>query len=95
MDPFKFEIMTRRPAGALDKVLSALDLAQKLPLQSVKLNVVVLKGLNDSPEELRAFAEYTRDRNVVVRFIEVRILHLTSPDLVWNKVITWLTWTLA
>lgn len=71
MDPFKFEIMTRRPAGALDKVLAALDLAQSLPLQSVKLNVVVLKGLNDSAEELKAFVDYTRDHSVVIRFIEV------------------------
>jgi molybdenum cofactor biosynthesis enzyme MoaA len=73
-DPFKFELMTRRPAGSLDAVLRSLDTAQKLGMQSVKINVVVLKGVNDSQEELRNFVEYTKDRDVVVRFIEVSVL---------------------
>ena len=55
-------------------MLRSLDTAQKLGMQSVKINVVVLKGVNDSQEELRNFVEYTKDRDVVVRFIEVSVL---------------------
>ena len=70
-DPFKFEFLTRRPGGGLDAVMRALDVAQRLPgMQSVKINVVLLKGVNDSREEIKSFIEYTRDHNVVVRFIE-------------------------
>ncbi|KAI9570333.1 molybdenum cofactor biosynthesis prote [Boletus coccyginus] len=67
LDPFKFEIMTRRPGH--DAVLRALDVALSCPgLQSVKLNVVVVKGLNDS--EVLDFVELTKDKMISVRFIE-------------------------
>ncbi|KAG8219583.1 molybdenum cofactor biosynthesis prote [Butyriboletus roseoflavus] len=67
LDPFKFEIMTRRPGHAA--VLRALDVALSCPdLQSVKLNVVVIKGLNDS--EVLDFIELTKDKKLSVRFIE-------------------------
>ena len=46
LDPFKFELMTRR-AGH-DAVLRSLDVALSSNLESVKLNVVVIRGLNDS-----------------------------------------------
>ncbi|KAG1754969.1 uncharacterized protein EDB91DRAFT_1096425 [Suillus paluster] len=67
LDPFKFEIMTRRPGH--DAVLRSLDAALHSPgLQSVKLNVVVVKGLNDS--EVLDFVKLTTDKNISVRFIE-------------------------
>ncbi|KAG6879563.1 hypothetical protein C0992_001390 [Termitomyces sp. T32_za158] len=66
LDPFKFELMTRRPGH--DAVLKALDVALTSSLQSVKLNVVVIKGLNDS--ELVDFVEMTKDKALSVRFIE-------------------------
>ncbi|OJA07634.1 hypothetical protein AZE42_01106 [Rhizopogon vesiculosus] len=67
LDPFKFEIMTRRPGH--DAVLRSLDAALNSPgLRSVKLNVVVIKGLNDS--EVLDFVKLTADRNISVRFIE-------------------------
>ncbi|KDN53396.1 molybdenum cofactor biosynthesis prote [Tilletiaria anomala UBC 951] len=74
-DPFKFELLTRRPGGGLDAVLKTLDVAQKLVsagagMQCIKINVVMLKGVNDSKEEIKSFIDYTRDHNVVVRFIE-------------------------
>lgn len=59
--------MTRRPGH--DAVLRALDVALSCPgLQSVKLNVVVVKGLNDS--EVLDFVELTKDKMISVRFIE-------------------------
>lgn len=66
LDPFKFEIMTRRPGH--DAVLRALEVALASPLRSVKLNAVVIKGLND--HEVLDFVEMTRDRPLSVRFIE-------------------------
>ena len=66
MDPFKFEIMTRRMGH--EAVLRSLDVALSSPLRSVKLNVVVIKGLNDG--EVVDFVEMTRDKAISVRFIE-------------------------
>ena len=52
-----------------DAVLRTLDVALSCPgLQSVKLNVVVVKGLNDS--EVLDFVELTKDKKLSVRFIE-------------------------
>lgn len=67
LDPFKFEIMTRRPGH--ESVLRTLDAALASPtLESVKLNVVVIKGLND--HEVVDFVAMTRDKPLSVRFIE-------------------------
>lgn len=67
MDPFKFEIMTRRMGH--DAVLRSLQVALASPdLKSIKLNVVVVKGLNDS--EVLEFIEMTREKSLSVRFIE-------------------------
>ncbi|TFY72408.1 hypothetical protein EVG20_g576 [Dentipellis fragilis] len=67
LDPFKFEIMTRRMGH--ESVLRSLSQALASPgLTSVKLNVVVIKGLNDS--EVLKFVEMTRDQDLSIRFIE-------------------------
>lgn len=59
--------MTRRPGH--DAVLRSLDAALRNPgLRTVKLNVVVVKGLNDS--EILDFVKLTADRDISVRFIE-------------------------
>lgn len=57
LDPLKFEIMTRRMGH--EAVLRALDTALSTPgLKSVKLNVVVIRGMNDS--EVPKFIELTQ-----------------------------------
>lgn len=67
LDPFKFEIMTRRMGH--DAVLRSLQTAlASRELQSVKLNVVVVKGLND--HEVPDFVEMTKESRLSVRFIE-------------------------
>lgn len=59
--------MTRRPGHEL--VLRTLEAAIASPsLDGVKLNVVVVKGLND--HEVLDFVEMTRDKAISVRFIE-------------------------
>ncbi|KAI0094457.1 molybdenum cofactor biosynthesis prote [Irpex rosettiformis] len=66
LDPFKFEIMTRRIGH--EAVLRSLEVALASPLQSVKVNVVVIKDLNDS--EILDFVEMTREKAFSIRFIE-------------------------
>lgn len=68
LDPHMFELITRRRGH--DAVLRTLDLALSEPrLESVKLNVVVIKGLNEN--EVLDFVKLTEDRDISVRFIEV------------------------
>ncbi|KZT54130.1 molybdenum cofactor synthesis-step 1 protein isoform 2 [Calocera cornea HHB12733] len=67
LDEFKFELITRRRGH--DAVLKSLDTALDLAgLQAVKLNVVIVKGLNDS--EVLDFVDMTKDRAISIRFIE-------------------------
>lgn len=66
LDPHKFEIMTRRPGH--QAVLQSLEAALASGLESVKLNVVVINGLNDY--EVMDFVEMTKSKDIAVRFIE-------------------------
>ena len=69
--PERFEQIARRPG--LDKVLRGIDAAIAAGLGPVKLNCVVMRGQND--DELEAFAELAREREIFVRFIEVMPVH--------------------
>ena len=69
LDPLKFELLTRRPAAGLRKVLDGIDLALQMNALIVKLNVVILRGVNDNDDVLQ-FVEWAKDRPLVVRFIE-------------------------
>jgi cyclic pyranopterin phosphate synthase len=66
LDPLKFELITRRSGHAA--VLRSLQDALDSPLRSVKLNAVVIKGLNDS--EVLDLVELIKDTRLSVRFIE-------------------------
>ncbi len=65
LDPEVYERITR--VGRLDEAMAGLRRAIDTGLEPVKVNVVVLKGLNDDPE---AFVRLTRELPVHVRFIE-------------------------
>lgn len=67
LQPARFEQIARRPG--LERVLGGIDAAIAAGLGPIKLNCVVMRGQND--DELHAFAELTRDREVYVRFIEM------------------------
>ncbi|HET9029295.1 MAG TPA: GTP 3',8-cyclase MoaA [Candidatus Aquilonibacter sp.] len=71
LQPDRFERIARRPG--LEKVLRGIDAALAAGLAPVKINCVVMRGSND--DELEAFAELARDREVYVRFIEVMPVH--------------------
>jgi molybdenum cofactor biosynthesis protein A len=62
----KFELITRRRGHSA--VLAGLQAALDADFKSVKLNCVVMKGIND--DELADFCNLTRDYRVDVRFIE-------------------------
>ncbi|UDY37870.1 GTP 3',8-cyclase MoaA [Dermatobacter hominis] len=64
--PERFAEMTRR--DALDKVLRGIDAAVAAGFSPVKVNVVLVAGVND--DEILDFAEFGRSRGVTVRFIE-------------------------
>jgi cyclic pyranopterin phosphate synthase len=53
--------------NVLSKVLSGIDIAMEVGLK-VKINMVPLKGINDS--EILDILEYAREREIRVRFIE-------------------------
>jgi cyclic pyranopterin phosphate synthase len=61
----RFQLITRR--NLFDKVLGNIHLLIDKKFH-VKVNVVVMKGLNDN--EIIDFIEWTKDTNVHVRFIE-------------------------
>jgi len=66
LDVQRFEALTRR--DDLPRVLDGVEAALEAGFDPVKLNVVVMRGVND--DEAVAFAAYGRDRGVTVRFIE-------------------------
>lgn len=75
LDPYKFELMTRRRGHAT--VLKVLEQASGLlvgsspgtsKLRSLKLNVVVINNVND--EEVLAFVDLTKNLPISIRFIE-------------------------
>ncbi len=62
----RFAEITKR--DELPRVLDGIDAALEAGLDPVKLNVVVMRGVND--DELVDFAAFGRDKGVQVRFIE-------------------------
>ncbi|KAJ1972696.1 hypothetical protein H4R35_004534 [Dimargaris xerosporica] len=67
LDPFKFQLITRRKG--MERVLECLDQALKYtPDVTTKINCVVTGGVND--DEVGDFVELTRTRPVHIRFIE-------------------------
>jgi GTP 3',8-cyclase len=62
----RFLEMTRR--DALDRVLAGIDAALEAGFDPVKINCVLLRGIND--DEVVDLATFGRERGVVMRFIE-------------------------
>ena len=52
----------------LDRVLAGLDAAKQADLSPIKINAVIVRGHND--EEVSDFAQFARDYDVKMRFIE-------------------------
>lgn len=91
LDPVKFTELTRRPHKYFDKVMEALECANKYAAESyhnkgsrrftAKLNCVVMRDVND--EEIYDFIQLIANRfpNVSMRFIE--FMPFTANE--WNR----------
>lgn len=62
----RFSLITR--GGNINKVLEGIDAALRVGLDPVKLNVVLMKGIND--DEIGDFLRLTFERKLNIRFIE-------------------------
>jgi cyclic pyranopterin phosphate synthase len=66
LDRDNFKKITGR--DGLGEVLSSIRLAQELGFQPMKVNAVVIRGLND--HEIESLAEFAREHDLSFRFIE-------------------------
>jgi len=66
LDRSVFKKMTGR--DGLDEVLNSITLAQELGFDPVKVNAVIIRGLND--QEIESLAEFAHQRGLSLRFIE-------------------------
>jgi GTP 3',8-cyclase len=66
LDPVNFKKITGREG--LASVLESIDLARELGLHPVKVNAVMIRGIND--HEIESLAEFALKKNLAFRFIE-------------------------
>jgi cyclic pyranopterin phosphate synthase len=67
LDPSVFQRITGK--SNLDEILSGVDMALEAGLSTVKVNSVLMKGINDG--SLETFQEWVRTKPVSIRFIEL------------------------
>src|SRR5271168_1992566 len=78
LDRKKFEEVTR--TKTFDQVMAGIEAAQASRLRPVKVNAVLVRGINDN--EVEAFAEFARARDLIMRFIEFMPL---DADRAWTR----------
>ncbi|WP_339863085.1 GTP 3',8-cyclase MoaA [Paremcibacter congregatus] len=78
LNPEKFHEITGH--NRLPEILDGVEKSLEIGYDSVKINVVLLKGLND--QELPDYLAYVKDRPITVRFIE---LMQTGDNLAYFK----------
>lgn len=66
LKPKGFELLTR--VNALERVLAGIEAARRHKLTPIKVNMVVMRGIND--DEVEDFAAFARAHDLVGRFIE-------------------------
>jgi cyclic pyranopterin phosphate synthase len=79
VDAETFTAITRVPRS-FDKVLAGIRKARAVGLGPVKVNCVLLRGFNDG--QIEQFAEFSRQEEVIVRFIEWMPL---EEDRSWKR----------
>ncbi len=72
----RFERITRR--SGLDRILDGIDAARKAGLEPVKINTVIIRGVND--DEVADFVRFATRENLEVRFIELMPTSGLSPE---------------
>jgi cyclic pyranopterin phosphate synthase len=85
----RFPEVARRPVRFFDATLEGLHAAERLGFSPLKINTVLMRGLNDG--EIEEFAEITRERPWHIRFIElmptVDNLHLSERFMPTDRVL--------
>jgi len=80
-DSLRDERFTKiRRRGDLAGVLASMDAAEAAGLRPVKVNVVMISGLND--DEIESFAEFGRSTGRIIRFIEFMPL---DAERAWDR----------
>ncbi len=80
VDPEVFTEATK--GGTIDQVWEGIRAVEQAGLEPVKLNAVVVRGINDG--EIGRLAELTRDKPYHVRFIEYMHLNNAEPNA-WRQ----------
>lgn len=83
LDPDRFRAITR--GGELDRVLAGIDAAIAAGLAPIKLNTVVLRGVND--DELEPILLWAWERRMIPRFLEVMPI-AEGAKLVADRLVT-------
>jgi GTP 3',8-cyclase len=78
LDPARFERITR--TKTFSSVMAGIDAAQATRLAPVKVNAVLVRGFNE--DEVESFAQFARERGVIMRFIEFMPL---DADRHWSR----------
>ena len=78
VEPETFARITRVP-DSYAAVVAGIHAAQRVGLEPIKVNCVLLRGFND--DQIAGFGRFAREENVVVRFIEFMPL---EEDRVWS-----------
>ncbi|MCW8930584.1 MAG: GTP 3',8-cyclase MoaA [Gammaproteobacteria bacterium] len=77
VDPVKFNNITK---GKLDKVIKGLLEAKAVGLDPIKINMVIMKGVND--DDVEDMVQFCLDNNFTLRFIETMPVGDTGRDAV-------------
>ena len=80
----KYKKITR--GGSLEKALKGIDSALKAGLWPIKINTVLIKGIND--DEVEDFVRLTLGRPLNIRFIEFMPSGEELKDNYWDKFIS-------
>ncbi len=85
----RFRDVARRPERFFDATLEGLAVAERMGFAPLKINTVLMRGLND--DEIEDFAQITRERPWHIRFIELMPtggnLHLSKRFLSTDSVL--------
>jgi cyclic pyranopterin phosphate synthase len=77
VDPVKFKKITQ---GKLDKVVEGLLAAKAAGLNPIKINMVIMKGVND--DDVEKMVDFCKEHEFTLRFIETMPMGDTGRDAV-------------
>lgn len=69
LTPSCFQVITQM--NNFHKVLEGIETCIALNYKKIKINAVLMRGLNDTEEEVQQFLDYVVDKPVTIRFIEL------------------------